>query len=81
MVSALVAYVLRYAFIDLFQYQKELYWAAALLALGAGTLGSALGSSGRRGALAAALLLLLFASYAVELREMADQFYRNYLFL
>ncbi len=77
-ISALVAYALRYALIDLFQYQKELYWAAGLLALGAG----ALASSGKRPALTAcALVAALALSYALELREMVDQFFRDYLFL
>jgi hypothetical protein len=75
--SAVIAYALRYLFIDLFQYQKELYWAAALLALGAG----ALASSFRKPVLAAALLLALLASFAVEFGAMTDQFYRSYLFL
>jgi hypothetical protein len=75
--SAVVAYALRYLFIDLFQYQKELYWAAALLALGAGALVSSL----RKPALAVGLLLALFASFAMELRTMVEEFYRSYLFL
>jgi hypothetical protein len=75
--SAVIAYGLRYLFIDLFQYQKELYWAAALLALGTG----ALASSSRKPVLAAGLLLALLVSFALELRTMAEQFYRSYLFL
>jgi hypothetical protein len=75
--SALVAYSLRFVLIDLFQYQKELYWAAALLALGAGALAASL----QRRTLAAALLLTLMVSYALQLPRMVDQFYRSYLFL
>lgn len=75
--SAVAAYFLRYLFIDLFQYQKELYWAAALLALGSGVLACSV----RKRILAAALLLALLASFAVEFRVMAEQFYRSYLFL
>jgi len=75
--SAVIAYALRYLFVDLFQYQKELYWAAALLALGSGVLAGSV----RKRILAAALLLALLASFAVEFRVMAEQFYRSYLFL
>jgi hypothetical protein len=75
--SAVVAYALRYLFIDLFQYQKELYWAAALLAIGAG----ALASSFRKPVLAAGLFLALLASFAMELKTIAEQFYEVYLFL
>jgi hypothetical protein len=75
--SALLAYALRYAFIDLFQYQKELYWAGALLALGAG----ALISFSRSRALRAGIMVALLASYALELRTMVEQFFRSYLFL
>jgi hypothetical protein len=75
--SALLAYGLRYAFIDLFQYQKELYWAGALFALGAG----ALVSFSRSRALRAAMIAALLASYALELRTMVEQFFRSYLFL
>ncbi len=76
--SALIAYGLRYALIDLFQYQKELYWAAGLLALGVG----ALASSGKRPALTGfALVAALALSYALEFRGMVEQFFRDYLFL
>jgi len=34
--SSLLAYGMRFAFVDLFLKQKELYWAGALLAIGAG---------------------------------------------
>ncbi|HJS72965.1 MAG TPA: hypothetical protein VJ921_01670 [Vicinamibacteria bacterium] len=76
--SALIAYGLRYVFIDLFQYQKELYWMAALLAVGVG----GLASTKRRPLLAAVVVAAaLVFSYALELREMAGQFFRDYLFL
>jgi hypothetical protein len=74
--SALVAMALRYVFIDLFQYQKEMYWAAALLAVGAGALAAAVPRSYR-----AALLLALLASFALDLPRWVDQFYDSYLFL
>jgi hypothetical protein len=80
--SALIAYALRFVFIDLFQYQKELYWAAALLSMGAGAVASGLArSGGRRTLLSIALLLALAGSFAIEFRAMVDQFYRHYLFL
>ncbi|HEY7817514.1 MAG TPA: hypothetical protein VIG29_04800, partial [Vicinamibacteria bacterium] len=75
--SALVAIALRYVFIDLFQYQKEMYWAAAILAVGAG----ALAASARQPAFAAGLLVALLVSYAWALRRMVEQFYETYLFL
>ncbi len=75
--SALVALGLRYVFVDLFLYQKELYWAGALLALGVG----ALVSSFRRRAFALAVVLALAVSFAFEFRTMVEQFYRSYLFL
>jgi hypothetical protein len=76
-VSALIAYSLRYVFIDLFQYQKELYWMAALLAVGVGCLASA-----KRPALTAAVVVSgLVVAYALELRSMVEQFFRDYLFL
>jgi hypothetical protein len=75
--SALVAIALRYVFIDLFQYQKEMYWAAAILAVGAGVLAA----SARRRAFAAGLLVALFVSYGWALRRMVEQFYQTYLFL
>jgi hypothetical protein len=74
--SALVAMALRYVFIDLFQYQKEMYWAAALLAVGTGALAATVARSYR-----AALLLALLASFALEVPRWVDQFYASYLFL
>jgi hypothetical protein len=76
--SALVAYGLRYVLTDLFLYQKELYWAAALLAVGVGALAAT-----QRRPLAAGLAIgaTLVVSYALELRVMLDQFFRDYLFL
>jgi hypothetical protein len=80
--SALAAYALRFVLIDLMQYQKELYWAAALLAIGAGGALSVLDSSGRRGRLAAgALLVVLGAAFAFAVPSLVEQFYRRYLFL
>jgi hypothetical protein len=63
---------------DLFLYQKELYWAAALLAVGVGALAAT-----QRRPLAAGLAIgaTLVVSYALELRVMLDQFFRDYLFL
>jgi hypothetical protein len=63
---------------DLFLYQKELYWAAALLAVGVGAL-----TATQRRQLAAGLVIgaALLLSYALELRVMVDQFFRDYLFL
>jgi hypothetical protein len=75
--SALAAYGLRYVLVDLFLYQKELYWAGGLLALGAG----ALAASVRRRSLAAVILAALVVSFAFEFRTMLEQFYRQYLFL
>ncbi len=76
--SALIAYGLRYVLIDLFQYQKELYWAAALLAIGVGAF-----TASERKPLVRALVVFaaLALSFALEFREMVEQFYRSYLFL
>jgi hypothetical protein len=76
--SALVAYGLRYALTDLFLYQKELYWAAALLAVGVGALAA---TQKRQLAAGLAIGAALLVSYALELRVMVDQFFRDYLFL
>jgi hypothetical protein len=72
--SAGLAYVLRFVFLELFHYQKELYWVGALLALGASVL--------VRSRTASALLLLAaLVAYSHAFRAMVEQFYRNYLFL
>jgi len=81
-VSALAAFGLRYAWPDLFRYEKELYWLGALLAVGQGCLLAQARSVGRRGQLLALLIVLATAiAFGRELRVEIPRFYTTYVFL
>ena len=56
--SGAVAYALRYYLLELFHFQKELYWVGAMLAVGVGVMGASFRIKGRVGFLAAFSLLL-----------------------
>jgi hypothetical protein len=72
--SAGLAYLLRFVFLELFHYQKEMYWVGALLALGASVVV-------RTRAGSSLVLLAALAAYVHAFRALIDQFYRSYLFL
>lgn len=80
--SALAALALRFLFPGLFQYAKELYWGAAVLSVGAGSLLASGWTGSRRTKL---LVVLAVAALAVALglssKAMIQQFYVDYLFL
>lgn len=80
--SALVAFGLRLLFPDIFHYAKELYWGAALLAVGAGSPLASQWAGSRYGRLFVVLALAALAlAYGVSFRAMVMQFYTDYLFL
>jgi len=80
--SGAVAYGLRYYFMDLFHFQKELYWIGALLAVTSGVMATALTRKGRIGwAGAVALFLALAVGGILAFGEMAPRFYERYAFL
>jgi hypothetical protein len=80
--SGAVAYVLRYYFVDLLHFQKELYWVGALLAVATGVMVVGSARRGRIGALvAAAILLAIAVGGFLAFWEMAPRFYERYVFL
>lgn len=80
--SGAVAYALRYYFLELFHFQKELYWVGAMLAVGAGVLAAGLQKKGRVGLLAViALLLVVVIGGLLAFEEMVPRFYERYVFL
>ena len=83
--SGAVAYALRYYWLQLFHFQKELYWAGAMLAVGAGVMMAGVAGfrkKGRVGILAAiALLLAVVIGGLLAFSEMAPRFYERYVFL
>jgi hypothetical protein len=80
--SGVMAYALRYYFLDLFHFQKELYWVGALLAVATGVMAAGLTKKGRVGSLAAAAILLAIALGGfLAFGEMAPRFYDRYAFL
>ncbi|HSF17577.1 MAG TPA: hypothetical protein VLK65_18685 [Vicinamibacteria bacterium] len=82
--SAIVAYALRYVFIDLFLKQKELYWAAGLLSITGGALLARGTSRIARPALRQVLIGVVFAAFLavwlLEFRKWLGEFYGPYLF-
>ena len=77
-----VAYALRYYLLELFHFQKELYWVGAMLAVGVGVMGASFRIKGRVGFLAAfSLLLAVVIGGLLAFGEMAPRFYERYLFL
>ena len=80
--SGAIAYSLRYYFLDLFHFQKELYWVGALLAVATGVMAAGLARKGRIGSLAAAAIFLVIALGGfLAFSEMAPRFYDRYAFL
>ena len=83
--SGAVAYALRYYWLQLFHFQKELYWVGAMLAVGAGVMMAGVAGfrkKGRVGLLAAiALLLAVVIGGLLAFSEMAPRFYERYVFL
>ena len=80
--SGAVAYVLRYYLLELFHFQKELYWVGAMLAVGAGVMAAGLRTKGRVGLLAViALFLAVVIGGLLAFFEMAPRFYERYVFL
>ena len=80
--SGAVAYALRYYLLELFHFQKELYWVGAMLAVGVGVMGASFRIKGRVGFLAAfSLLLAVVIGGLLAFGEMAPRFYERYLFL
>ena len=80
--SALAAVGLRVLFPEILLYAKELYWGAAVLAVGAGSLLAGEGPRSRpRKAVVILVLSLLVVAYAASFRAMVAQFYTKYLFL
>ena len=80
--SGAVAYALRYYFLELFHFQKELYWVGAMFAVGAGVMTAGLRAKGRVGLLVAtALLLAVVIGGLLAFSEMAPRFYERYVFL
>ena len=77
-----MAYTLRFVLVELFLYQKELYWVGAMLAATSGPLLAHVGEKTRLGRLWAVLLFLaIVAAGLAELVAIAPRFYREYLFL
>ena len=80
--SGAIAYALRYYFLDLLHFQKELYWVGALLAVATGVMAAGLARKGRIGSLAAAAIFLVIALGGfLAFSEMAPRFYDRYAFL
>jgi len=80
--SGAVAYALRYYFLDLLHFQKELYWLGALLAVTTGVMVVGSARRGRIGAfVAAAILLAIAIGGFLAFWEMAPRFYERYAFL
>jgi hypothetical protein len=78
--SGAVGYFLRFVLLELFHFQKELYWIAAGLAVGLGVWSAHLWQANRKGKLAAVLVLLAMGAAAVLwFWEMAPRFYRDYM--
>ncbi|MGH9460062.1 MAG: hypothetical protein ACRD1X_02505 [Vicinamibacteria bacterium] len=79
--SGAVAYALRYYFLDLLHFQKELYWVGALLAVTTGVMVVGSARRGRRGAfVAAAILVAVAVGGFLAFWEMAPRFYERYAF-
>ncbi len=73
---------MRYYFLDLLHFQKELYWVGALLAASTGVMATGLTKKGRIGALAAAAIFLAIALGGfLAFGEMVPRFYARYAFL
>ena len=83
--SGAVAYALRYYLLELFHFQKELYWVGAMLAVSAGVMmagAAGFRTKGRVGLVAAiALLLAVVIGGLLAFSEMAPRFYERYVFL
>jgi len=80
--SALVAFGLRFLFPDVFHFAKELYWGGAVLAVGAGSLLAREWTGSRYGRLFAVIALAALAlASVISFRAMVTQFYADYLFL
>jgi hypothetical protein len=80
--SGAVAYALRYYFLDLLHFQKELYWVGALLAVTTGVMVVGSARRDRMGAfVAAAILLTIAVGGFLAFWEMAPRFYERYVFL
>ena len=80
--SGAIAYALRYYFLDLLHFQKELYWVGALLAVATGVMAASLTRKGRVGSLAAsAIFLAIVLGGFLAFSEMAPRFYERYAFL
>jgi hypothetical protein len=81
LVSALGALGLRFAWPDLFRYQKEMYWLGALLAVAQGILLARAWSAGRLGrVLALSALLATALAFGFALAVQLPQFYSRYIF-
>ena len=80
--SGAIAYTLRFVLLDLFHYQKELYWIGALFAVTAAALLAHLAASSRgKRLLAAGLSLWLVVAALQAFLRLWSQFYVDYRFL
>lgn len=78
--SGAAGYFLRFVLLELFHFQKELYWIAAVLSVGLGVWSAHLWQRNRTGRLLASLILLAMAAAAVLwFLEMAPRFYSDYM--
>ena len=80
--SGALAFTLRYYFLELFHFQKELYWVGALLAVTTGILAASLKQRGRLGTLTAVgVLLAIVIAGLFAFGEMSARFYDRYAFM